>query len=81
MSNIGTLSLIDPDQGVCPQGHECDLLAREGGWSRSCRECDYIGVPLARWDITAGAIRAAEAAGAADYMVHEARASLAGRAS
>lgn len=77
------LSLIDlEDQGVCPDGHDCELIVnREGDLARACTKAshDYVGWPLINPDITEGDITAAEQAGADPDLVFWARASLADR--
>jgi hypothetical protein len=45
-----TLSLLDPDQAVCPNGHPCRLDQRVG--YRRCGMCDYRGLALVCWEIT-----------------------------
>jgi hypothetical protein len=48
--DMATLSLLDADQGVCPNGHPCRLDDRVG--YRRCRTCDYRGLALICWEIT-----------------------------
>ena len=70
-ADLATLSLIDPDQGVCPNGHACRLDDRLG--DRRCDECAYRGLALICWNITPEAINAAESVGAAPATVANAR--------
>ena len=48
--DLATLSLLDPDQGVCPSGHECRLDDVAG--YRRCTTCDYQGLALICWEMT-----------------------------
>jgi hypothetical protein len=75
--DLATLSLLDPDQGVCPNGHSCRLDDRIG--YRRCATCDYRGFALICWDVTFEAIMSAERAGAAMDLVAWARLFLANR--
>ncbi|HEX5016559.1 MAG TPA: hypothetical protein VFX15_03115 [Actinomycetes bacterium] len=70
-----TMSLIDEDQGVCMDGHECGLdvsaVTGELRFSRVCPELHpffgddvYVGPPLIRWDITKAEIDDAARRGA-----------------
>ena len=76
-SDLATMSLLDPEQGVCPAGHPCRFGEAVG--RRRCRSCGYVGLALICWDITPEAIDAAERAGAAPDIVAWARAFLADR--
>ena len=76
-ADLATLSLLDPDQGVCPEGHRCGLDDRIG--ARRCVTCDYSGFALTCWEITREAIRTAERAGAEPRVVSRALAFLANR--
>lgn len=69
--DLATLSLLDPHQGVCPNGHRC-RLDREPGY-RMCEVCDYRGWALICWEITPAAINAAERAGALPSAIEWAR--------
>jgi hypothetical protein len=75
--DLATLSLLDPDQGVCPNGHPCRLDDRVG--YRRCSTCDYDGLALICWSVTFEAIMFAERAGAAIDLVEWARLFLANR--
>lgn len=68
---LATLSLLDSDQGVCPDGHPCRLS--NGVGDRSCSGDEYIGLALICWDITDTAIDSAARNGATDKMVSAAR--------
>lgn len=61
-ADLATLSLLDPDQGVCPSGHRCRLDDDPG--YRHCVGCKYRGRALICWDIGPGEIDIAEQAGA-----------------
>lgn len=76
-SDLATLSLLDPEQGSCPDGHPCRGDATIG-W-RQCASCGYVGLALICWDVTPDAIAAAARAGAASAVVAWARAFLADR--
>jgi hypothetical protein len=78
-SDLATLSLLDPDQGVCPDGHACRLSEPVG--DRVCENGEYRGLALICWDITADAIEAAEQARANHVVVGQGRSFLAERAS
>ena len=75
--DLATLSLLDPDQGVCPNGHSCRLDDRIG--YRRCATCEYRGLALICWEINGKEIATAERAGAAQPVVAWARAFLAER--
>jgi hypothetical protein len=60
--DLATLSLLDPEQGVCPNGHPC-TFDREPGYRR-CQGCDYRGFALICWEITSADLEAARQAGA-----------------
>lgn len=77
-ADLATLSLLDPDQGVCPSGHRCHLSSpRERTWAT----CDYAGLALVCRDITLSEIEIAEAAGADRRLAEWARLYLADRES
>jgi hypothetical protein len=67
--DLATLSLLDPEQGVCPNGHPCRLDPSAVG-RRRCEAGEYTGLALICWDVTEEAIASAAAAGA-DGMVVE----------
>jgi hypothetical protein len=76
-ADLATLSLLDPDQGVCPNGHPCIL-----GEMVSQREClggEYVGHALVCWNVTAAAIDASERVGADPVVMRWARSYLADR--
>jgi hypothetical protein len=75
--DLATLSLLDPDQGTCPNGHACRLDDRVG--YRRCGTCDFRGLALICWGVTFEAIKSAERAGAATDLVAWARLFLANR--
>ena len=70
-SDLATLSLLDPDQGVCPNGHVC--RPNEVAGYRSCSSCGYRGPALICWEVTIEEIDSAERAGAARVVVDSAR--------
>jgi hypothetical protein len=70
-ADLATLSLLDPDQGVCPNGHSCVLDRMVG--RRACRTCGYRGIALICWEIIADHIDAAARAGADPLVVRSAR--------
>jgi hypothetical protein len=76
-----TRALLDDDQGVCPEGHDCRLSL--DGTEVYVRKCvirrHYSGWPLVRLDLTPAEIDAAEAAGADPDLIWWARNSLAER--
>jgi hypothetical protein len=74
-ADLATLSLLDPDQGVCPDGHQCVLAKLVG--RRTCVTCSYRGIALICFEITAGHIASAEAAGADAFVVASARSFIA----
>jgi hypothetical protein len=76
-SDLATLSLLDPDQGVCPNGHRC--RPDEAIGERVCDHGEYRGLALICWQITPDAIDAAERAGASRRAIQWARAFLADR--
>jgi hypothetical protein len=69
--DLATLSLLDPDQGVCPRGHACRLDDQVG--YRRCATCEYRGLALICWEISEDETVAAERAGAAQPVVAWAR--------
>jgi hypothetical protein len=48
-ADLATLSLLDPDQGVCPNDHPCRLDDLVG--YRQCANCGYVGLALICWGI------------------------------
>jgi hypothetical protein len=76
-ADLATLSLLDPDQGACPNGHRGEL-GQMVGW-RTCRTCGYRGLALICWEITSEHIGRAERAGANPILVNSARSFLADR--
>jgi hypothetical protein len=70
-ADLATLSLLDAEQGVCPNGHACRLSEHVG--ERACDHGEYRGLALTCWDITRDEIDRAEAAGAAIRVVDWAR--------
>jgi hypothetical protein len=76
-SDLATLSLLDPDQGVCPNGHRCKLSDVIG--ERNCSNGEYRGLALICWQITSVDINAAQQAGAAGSVIDWARIFLADR--
>lgn len=74
--DLATLSLLDPHQGVCPNGHRC-RLDREPGF-RSCVTCDYRGMALICWKITDEDIERARANHADGMVVEWARSFIQG---
>jgi hypothetical protein len=73
-ADLATFSMLDPDQGVCPNGHRCVLAEPVG--RRACKACGYQGIALICWEITTGHIDRAEAAGADSLVVGWARSYL-----
>jgi len=76
-ADIATLSLLDPDQGVCPSGHRCRPSDAVG--DRICDRGEYRGLALICWNITPDAIDAAERAGADATLSRWARSHVADR--
>ena len=76
-TDLATLSLLAPDQGVCPIGHACRLDDQIG--YRRCATCDYHGLALICWEVTTTTIRSAARAGAATKVVAWASLFLANR--
>jgi hypothetical protein len=74
-ADLATLSLLDPDQGVCPNGHPCRLSDAIG--ERECFGGEYRGLALICWGITPGAIVRAARAGADPAIVEWASSFLA----
>jgi hypothetical protein len=70
-SDLATLSLLDPDQGVCPEGHACRLSEPVG--DRVCENGEYRGLALICWEVTAEAIDAAQGAAANRQVIAWAR--------
>jgi hypothetical protein len=73
-ADLATLSLLDTDQGVCPNGHTCGLS--DDVAERKCSNGEYQGRALICWEITAAAIDAAERRGTSRILVQWARAFL-----
>jgi hypothetical protein len=73
-AELATLGLLDPDQGVCPNGHPCVLAHRLG--RRECRAGEFVGNALVCWDVTTTAIDTAERLGADGLVVAWARSHL-----
>jgi hypothetical protein len=65
--DLATLSLLDPDQGTCPNGHPCRLDDRVG--YRRCATCDYHGLALICWEIAMEQIKWAARNGADPQVV------------
>jgi hypothetical protein len=57
-AQVATLALLDPDQGVCPEGHPCSLGDVLG--DRECRAGEYVGLALICWSVTPAAVDTAE---------------------
>jgi hypothetical protein len=77
-ADLATLSLLDADQGACPNGHACRLDGAGPG-IRKCSTCDFGGMALICWDITGEAIATAEFRGADVSVVAWANAFLSSR--
>lgn len=75
--DLATLSLLDPEQGVCPNGHRCRLDSEPG--FRACPNCDYRGMALICWDLKHAEIDAAEEFGADPSLIAWARSFVAER--
>jgi hypothetical protein len=73
-ADLATISLLDTDQGVCPEGHVC--RPNEVPAYRSRSSCGYRGPALICWDITVEEIDSAERAGAAPAAIEWARTML-----
>lgn len=76
-AELATLGLLDPDQGVCPDGHRCARDHTAG--RRACRDCDYVGIALICWEITSDQLDLAERAGADPLVISSGRSFLADR--
>jgi len=74
-ADLATLSLLDPDQGVCPHGHECRVDDDDIGYRR-CAEGDYDGGALICWDVTELEIERARLLGAKAEVLERATAFL-----
>jgi hypothetical protein len=74
-ADFATRSLLDPDQGVCPNGHRCGMARIVG--RRICATCGFIGIGLICREITSEHIDEAERAGADRLVVDNGRAFLA----
>jgi hypothetical protein len=70
-ADLATLFLLDPDQGVCPNGHPCVLAGPVG--RRACTTYGFHGIALICWEITADHIERAERAGADALVVESGR--------
>jgi 2-methylisocitrate lyase-like PEP mutase family enzyme len=70
-ADLATLSLLDPDQGVCPKGHACRMDDQVG--YRRCGTCTYHGLALICWEISLDSIEAAARSGAAPDVIVWAR--------
>lgn len=77
-TDLATLSLLDPDQGVCPNGDAC-LLDDLVGYRR-CAVCDYRGLTLICWEVTPAGIDRATMRSADPTVVSWAESFLADRA-
>jgi hypothetical protein len=77
-ADLATLSLLDPDQGVCPNGHPCRLSGVVG--ERECSNGEYQGRPLICWEIRLNEIDRAAWSGANPQIVNWAISFLADRA-
>jgi hypothetical protein len=77
-ADLATLSLLDPDQGVCPSGHACRLDDHVG--NRRCATCDFRGLALICWEITPTEIDRAKFHGADATVVRWAKLFLADKA-
>lgn len=75
--DLATLSLLDADQGVCPNGHLCRLDDRVG--YRRCPTCDFRGLALICWEMTIDRIGRGAKNGADPHVVEWARAFVADR--
>jgi hypothetical protein len=76
-ADLATLSLLDPDQGMCHQGHRCRLAPIAG--RRACATCSYRGIALICFELTADHIDGAETARADRFVVASARSFMADR--
>jgi hypothetical protein len=74
---VATLSLLDPDQGVCPSGHLCRLSDTVG--ERLCDNGEYQSRALVCWSVDLSDIDRAERAGADPLVVGWSRSFLADR--
>jgi hypothetical protein len=55
-------AIIDQDQGVCPEGHDCHISQSvEGNVARSCDDADnaYMGYPVIADGVTQAQVEAA----------------------
>jgi hypothetical protein len=71
-SDLATLSLLDPEQGVCPNGHRCRFGQVVG--HQFCKTCGYEGMALICWNITFEKIDRAAQAGSDAAVVSWGRA-------
>jgi hypothetical protein len=69
---LATLSLLDTDQGVCPDGHRC-VQDPEIGY-RACATCSYRGLALICWEATPDEIEIAAEHGADSTVIEWAHA-------
>jgi hypothetical protein len=76
-ADIATLSLLDPEQGVCPNGHQCVMAEPVG--RRTCKACGYQGMALMCWEVTTDHIDHAARSGADARVVASARSFIADR--
>lgn len=70
-AQVATLALLDPDQGVCPEGHPCSHGNQLG--RRECLADEYVGLALICWNVTPAAIDTAERLDADPFIVAWAR--------
>jgi hypothetical protein len=78
-ADLATLALLDPDQGVCPEGHPCRLSNEVD--VRECSGGEYRGLSLICWEITSDEIDVAIEQGANGAMTAWAYAFVADRSS
>lgn len=76
-ADLATMSLLDPDQGVCPDGHRCRVDDAIG--YRRCANGEFAGLALICWDLTPEHLEAAARTGADPTVVEWARSFLADR--
>jgi len=76
-ADLATLSLLDPDQCVCPNGHPC--RASDEVDKRECSQGEYRGLALVCREITHDEIDRAEGSGANPRFVSWARSFLSDR--
>jgi hypothetical protein len=73
-ADLATLSLLDPEQGVCPNGHQC-VMAQPVG-RRECLAGEYVGHALVCRNVTTAAIDGVEALGGDPIVIAWARSYL-----